>query len=184
MIALVFFMFSCLVALACGVMAAVSDVKTLKIPNMYPVMVLGAFVVGYGASFAFGYHEMVFSPWKEHLISGGVLFLGGFILFATGAYGAGDSKLIAAFGFWFGFKALVCFIFYTSLIGALVAVFTMFVKRSKPFKDPKSVWLKRVQEEGARDVPYGVAIAIGAVITFVYSGFFSEEVLVNFVSAG
>lgn len=182
MIALVVFIFTTLVALGCGVFSAVSDVKELKIPNAYPVIVLGAFVASYGAMFALGYHDQVFMPWKEHLISGVILFVGGFILFATGAYGAGDSKLIAAYGFWFGFKALVAFVFYTSILGALLAAVTLYIKRTKPFKAPKSVWIKQIQEEDSRAVPYGVAIAVGAVIAFVYSGYFSKEVLATFVA--
>ena len=81
------------------------------------------------------------------------LGLGVFILFAIAFYvglmGGGDVKLAAALALWFSPAGTLRFLVYMSIAGGILTVIVLGLHRLR-------------SKEGRPEVPYGVAIAIGA----------------------
>lgn len=181
MIFLIVFLICLFTALAFIGFAAWSDVQRMMIPNSFSLYIISSFIVCYGVLFFGGVHSHVFEPIVSHLISAAVMFGVTFVLFALKMIGAGDSKLATACALWVGAVHLMAFLFYMTLCGAALSLFALYVKRRKPFKSPKEgSWIAQVQG-GAEKVPYGVAIASGLIISFVYAEYFSAATLSSFV---
>ena len=152
--------FSSLMEVACLTIAAilllwvaVNDYRHFVIPNktvaaislLYPCYVLAA---GLGADP---------SGWLGGIATGGAVLLVGAGLFATGAFGGGDAKLIAAVALWAGPSLLVQFLLITAISGGVLAAAFLIAKSvAKPAGD------SAVFEGGSADnIPYGVAISTG-----------------------
>ena len=182
MIVLIIFLMCIFITLIIGGAAALSDFRSMTIPNMYSVYVIAAFAVAYICVW-FGGYDGVFAPILSHLISAGVTFLVTFILFGLKVIGAGDSKFATACAFWLGAKFLPIYLFYMTLTGGLLGAAALYIKKKKPFESPlEGSWIDQVQR-GKDKVPYGIAISVGMVIAFVYAGYFSADVLSAFVAA-
>lgn len=170
-------LFCLIVALGLGLAAALSDWRGLIIPNIYPAGILLAFVPAYAAFWFFAQGSDVFEGILSHLAGFGLVFLGSFALFSFNMFGAGDSKLCSAFAIWVGLKGLSAFIFYMAVIGGVLGLVTIMLKRHKPFPAAREgTWIARAQA-GENSVPYGIAITGGALIAFVWLGFFSVDTL-------
>jgi Flp pilus assembly protein protease CpaA len=97
---------------------AISDVRSLTIPNrycaaivlLYPVYVLTA---PYSVD------------WSDGAIVGVIALTIGFVLFAMRLAGAGDVKFFSAVSVWAGSHLLVEFVFTTALVGGLFALFML-----------------------------------------------------------
>lgn len=176
MFLLIVFLTCVFVACAVGVLAAVSDYRGMVIPNLYSLIIFGAFVLCYGALWVGG-HAGVFAPALSHVLGFVVVFGVTFGMYSAKIWGGGDQKLISAFAVWFGFSGLPVFLIYTTLFGGLIGVAALLLKKYKPFKAPKEGgWVAQVQA-GASKVPYGVAIAGGALVSFVKMGYVSLDTL-------
>ncbi len=182
MIVLIIFLMCIFITLFIGGAAALSDYRTMTIPNMYSVYVMAAFAIAYICIW-FGGYDGVFAPLLSHIISAAVTFVVTFILFGLKVIGAGDSKFATACAFWIGAKFLPIYLFYMTLCGGLLGAVALYIKKKKPFKDPvEGSWIAQVQS-GKDKVPYGIAISFGMVIAFLYAGYFSADVLSIFVAA-
>jgi prepilin peptidase CpaA len=91
-------------------------------------------------------------------------------LFAAGWIGGGDAKLFAAVALWLGWPAIVSFLMATALVGGALALLLLNVRVAwlKPYLAGAPPWLARLATTGEA-VPYGVAIAIGALVAFPQS---------------
>lgn len=98
---------------------------------------------------------MGLSPWPDMAIQLGVA-VAVFALFAAafqfGMMGGGDVKMIAALALWFPFDKLVSLIVIMSLAGGAITL-VMLVEK----------WVRRRSEQP--EIPYGIAIAIAALLT-------------------
>jgi len=96
-----------------------------------------------------------------------VALLAGMGMFAAGWIGGGDAKLLAAVSLWLGLSAMPVFLIVTALAGGGLAVLLMNVRSSwvQPYLASAPAWIARLATPGA-DVPYGVAIAVGALVAF------------------
>lgn len=145
------------IALVCY--GAWSDARTLRIPNTVSLALLAAFVpmavaAGIGVE-AIAWHLGV-----------GVLMLAiGFALFAAGLFGGGDAKLLAAAALWVGWNQLPFFVFAVVLIGGVLSLLVVLLRKGLGLWPD---WLVK-SAEGLfvpnKAVPYGIAIAAGALIT-------------------
>ncbi|MEZ5814156.1 MAG: prepilin peptidase [Alphaproteobacteria bacterium] len=181
MVLLIVFLASVFVAVGTGVLSALSDVRGMRIPNLHSGIIIGAFVVCYGLLWLGG-RDDVFAPLGSHLLGGLVVFGVTLAMFMGGVFGGGDSKLASAFSVWLGLKGLIPFVFYMSVAGGLLALAALALKKWKPVKNPKpESWIARVQA-GESKVPYGVAIVMGALVSFVEIGYFRGEVLSSFLA--
>lgn len=173
MLALLLFLFGVFVTLGMCYLAAKSDYKGYKIPNVVSIVIIGAFFMTYGGLTLLEQRDVFFKPIGMHLGSAFLVLMITGAMFALKKLGAGDSKLATAIALWTGFSGLVPFLFYMSLSGGVIAGFSLYLQKKKPFSSPsEGGWIDVVQKGGGV-VPYGIAIAIGAVASFIYLGFFN-----------
>jgi len=147
---LVFLVLPALLALAAG-----WDLVSFTIPNLLPLAMTAAFllfgVIAGLPGAAFG----------GHLAAGVVGLAAGFALFAAGYIGGGDAKLFAATALWFGFGDLLSYALIASLCGGALTLAILSLRHVPlPALLARQDWLVRLHE--ARSVPYGVALAAGA----------------------
>lgn len=165
-----------LLAVGALVAASISDFRTMTIPNLLPILVAGGFVVAYAgaAGVAYSGGPELFSSLAVHAIAFALVFAVTFLMFALGVWGAGDSKLAAAIGLWLGLAGVVPFLLVMSVAGlGLVAVFPILrrMDRIPAWLGPDSWWARLVR--GEKTVPYGIAIAVGALWAFYRLGYFT-----------
>lgn len=173
MIGFLFFLFGLLVTVGMCGLAAWSDFKGFRIPNLVSIVIIAAFALAYGVTMLTGQRAEIFMALPSHLASAGIVFLLTLVMFAFKALGAGDSKFATAVALWVALQSLAMFIVYMTFIGALIALATLALRRWKPLKNPPAgTWLAKAQE-GHNAVPYGIAIAGAALICFIDRGYFS-----------
>ena len=118
---------------ACGFFAAgaVTDLSRREVPNSIPLTLLALFAV-----YAFaGGSEPTGSLWKN-LTIGVALLVGGFALYSTGRFGAGDAKLAAVAGMWVGPAGLSFFLLGLGACAfALSAVALLPFARMQPLRE-------------------------------------------------
>ena len=90
-------------------------------------------------------------------------------LFALRLLGGGDAKLMAACVLWLGPAAMPPFLMWTAVAGGGLALLLLFARRlPAPVTAVGPPWVGRLLQPGG-DVPYGVAIAVGALVAFPLS---------------
>ena len=144
-----------LVALAIVlVVAAVIDVRTFTISNrLNATVALMAPLYWWSISLPF---------WPDAAIQVGVamaVFALLAVTFYLGMMGGGDVKLAAALALWFSPLSTVKFLVIMSLAGGLLTVVVLILHRSKRSTPSSEADEKEIQKP---EVPYGVAIAVGA----------------------
>lgn len=169
--------FCLMVAIGFGIASAISDFRSMTIPNLYAGLIVLAFIPAYLADHFTGNGLEFFASWKAHGLAAAIMFVITFILFTLKVIGAGDSKLCSAFALWTGLNGLIPYLFYMAILGALLGVATKILAARKPFAAPKEgSWIAKSQE-GQMGVPYGIAICFGAIVAFCVLGYFSPEKL-------
>lgn len=163
-----------LVAAAACLAACSSDFRTMTIPNRIPVAIGVAFAIAYAASFGMDPAVHGFHTPLSHMAAAAIMLGVTFLLFVTGVWGAGDSKLASALGLWLGLGGLPAFLIVTALAGGVLVLIAM-VARHLPASwcraDPSGTWPQRLKA-GARVVPYGIPIALGGLAAMAERGFF------------
>ena len=113
-------------------------------------------------------------PWPEfvsHLAAGAILLAAGFALFSFNLFGAGDAKLMAAAGLWFGTMKILPFLVFTALVGGVLAIcvaawsVTMIGWEIEGDASPFFGLYKRLRTLSP-NVPYGLALAVGGILAF------------------
>jgi prepilin peptidase CpaA len=155
---------TCLVSLLpiLAILAALSDLTSYTIPNWISLALAGAFAL---------LAVTVRLPLPVvgiHVATGLAALLAGMGLFALGWIGGGDAKLLSACCLWFGWPGAREFLLDTALAGGAFA-FLLIVARGqllRPFLPLQAGgWIGRLTTPG-EPAPYGVAIAVGALIAF------------------
>jgi prepilin peptidase CpaA len=141
--------------------AAIMDIKTYTIENWISVVIIALFPI-----ILFLNQGLEFSVLFSHLGTGLVMLLVGAGLFASGAFGGGDAKLIAAISVWLGWKPLMPFLLIMSFAGGLLTLVILLIRKLNLFKDTKHEWLQKMREKD-RGIPYGVAISIAGIFFFI-----------------
>lgn len=155
-----------------AVLAASSDFKRLTIPNSYSMIIGLSFCVA--AICEWFYPQLMpLSSLLSHVLAGAIIFLVTILLFSMKKIGAGDSKLASALAVWCGLSGVPAFLFYMALTGGLLASFSLIVKYFKLFPSASADgWIGQVRD-GNGKVPYGIALAVGAMITFYIQGYYT-----------
>lgn len=140
------------------VVAATADVLSRRIPNHLTVLTAVSFLP-FALAAGMPSHAMLL-----HAGVGIAMLAVGFLLFSFNIIGGGDAKLLAAAAFWLGLDSLAVFLSMTVLAGGILALAVLawsLLARDSQVKDPglssRIGWLKP-------SVPYGYAIAIGAIL--------------------
>lgn len=140
------------------VIAAVGDVRRYLIPNRL-CAVVAALALPYWIAACMGTGAPLLPALGLQLGVALLVFAGFALLFALGAMGGGDVKLIAALALWVPAQRIPELLFYVALAGGALAL--------------ALIASRRVRGNTSRAVPYGVAIAAGGI-------WFALEPIVNF----
>ena len=143
--------------------AAVQDVLVRRIANGFILVLAASFIA---AALAAG------MPWNVvglHAATGAGILLAGFVIFAFGLFGGGDAKLLAASALWLGLPALPALLMITVAVGAILALAVL--GWSLIILDGEIRGSRLMGRLGAfkPDVPYGFAIAAGALMAYPHS---------------
>lgn len=127
---------------------SVIDIKHMIIPD-----VLSLPMIFLGPLMALIHPELpVFDSLIGALLGAGSIYLIAWIYFLVRrreGIGMGDAKLLAAIGAWLGYTSLVPTVLFASLVGSLVGVILMFIKKQFDFQT---------------EIPFGPFLSLGAAI--------------------
>lgn len=138
--------------------AAMHDLASYRIPNWISLALLVAFLV------AFPFSSLGWSDLGLHALVGLGALAAGFALFALGMVGGGDAKLFAAGALWLGLEGLAPYAFGMALTGGVMCTAILAVRRlAFGALLPPWGWVEALRDE-TNGVPYGVAIAGGAIL--------------------
>jgi prepilin peptidase CpaA len=147
--------------------AAAYDLATLTIPNWITLALVALFpLAGIVGGFAW-------ADWGWHLLVGFLALSAGVTVFAFGYAGGGDAKLFAAGALYMGLGGIGPFILAIALCGGALALAFLFLRRLPlPVFLLSQPWMARLYAKG-QGVPYGVAIAAGALIVLPNTNLFA-----------
>lgn len=151
---------------ALAILAALSDAASMTIPNWISAVLVLAFFPA-----ALATHMPVPQIGLSAALGFAALMVG-VAMFALRWIGGGDAKLLAASVLWLGLAGAGPFLIWTAIAGgalgvALIGARKLIVFAPLPFRQPP--WLERLLAP-AGDIPYGIAIAAGALAAFPQSG--------------
>ncbi|MDH4980970.1 prepilin peptidase [Hyphomicrobium sp. D-2] len=139
--------------------AAAMDVFTMRIRNYVSIAIAAAFpVVALIAGLPA--HQVLM-----HFGIGAAVMLLTMALFAFNLMGGGDAKLIPAAAVWMGYEQILPFLVYMTLFGGALSLFVVFYRSFPAAALPLPQWALRLHQPGYA-IPYGVAIAAGALIAY------------------
>jgi prepilin peptidase CpaA len=144
----------------CMVFAALSDMLSMTIANWVSLLLVAAFAVVAPLT------GMDWAAYGWHFAAGAMVLAGTFALFALGAMGGGDAKLLSATAVWMGFNLqLLDYLTITALIGGVLTLAIIVFRRSAlAAHTGDNMFLRHLAN--ARGVPYGIALGIGGLIAF------------------
>jgi prepilin peptidase CpaA len=146
------------------IIAALTDIASFTIPNRLTLLLAAcylpvALILGrpfgeIGIGLAIGVGALVVAV----------------AMFAAGWIGGGDAKLFAGVALWLGWPASAPFLMVTALAGGGLALLLLNARATwlKPYLAGAPPWLDKLTTNGEA-VPYGVAIALGALVAFPQS---------------
>lgn len=141
------------------IVAALKDVTSFTIPNWISLALVAAF---YPAALAAGAPLAVIGTCT---LVGVAALVAGMAMFALNWIGGGDAKLLAATALWLGWPAILPFLLATALVGGGLALILLRMRSAsvRPLMERGPPWVARLAT--SPDAPYGLAIAIGALLT-------------------
>ncbi len=150
--------------LFCGlvVLAAIQDVAQLKISNAFPIAITALFGAWLSQT---GFEGDLW----ENLVLFAIVLGFGILLFSKSWLGGGDVKLLAAIALWFDLNGGLSLVVWTLMGGGLLALIFMGVRRMLPARLTADGGLAALRKKGP--IPYGIAIAAGAIFCAQTSGF-------------
>ena len=157
---------------------AITDFLKLKIPNILPAAIIFCFIGAVITQEILG--KNAFQDLSSHLMSGGVMLAIMMVLFFLRLFGGGDAKIIPAIALWTGLNGLPLFLMVTTIAGGLLALLSIILRKTKMGQSliKKAVSVPAIQNgwvsalaNNMNVVPYGIAIAIGAIASFRHLGY-------------
>lgn len=142
------------------ILAGLTDLTSMKIPNWISgLLILGFFP----AAIAVGLPPLTITAHVGVAILALMIGMG---MFALRWLGGGDAKLMAAVCLWLGFSGSGLFVLWTGVMGGLFCLILMFARSHvAPFVADGPGWVSQLMQPKG-DIPYGVAIAAGALLAF------------------
>lgn len=145
----------------CMVFAAISDALSMTISNRVSLILVATFTLVAPLT------GMEWATYGWHFAAGGMVLLVTFSLFALGAMGGGDAKLLAATSLWMGFSLQLLDYLVTAAMlgGALTLLIMMF--RGSPLSvfTGGNMFLRHFADKEV-GIPYGVALGIGGLLSY------------------
>jgi prepilin peptidase CpaA len=142
------------------IVGGLHDLTTMTIPNWIPGLLILAF---FPAALLVGLAPLAVAAHVGIAIAALCVGAG---MFALNWIGGGDAKLIAAACLWLGVSGSGMFLLWTGLFGGLFCVALLFARfYARPYVHAMPGWVAQLMEPRG-DIPYGVAIAAGALAAF------------------
>jgi prepilin peptidase CpaA len=142
------------------IIGGIKDVTSMKIPNWISGLLILGFVP---AALAVGLSPMVIAV---HFGTALVALLFMMALFALRWIGGGDAKLFASACLWLGLSGSGLFLLWTAIAGGLLSLFILMARGwLRPWVSAAPGWVGQLMEPKG-DIPYGVAIAAGALMAY------------------
>jgi len=141
------------------IVAGLHDLTTMKIPNWISLALLAGF---FPAALLVGLSG---GEIAMHVGVGVAALLVGMALFALNWVGGGDAKILAAGCLWMGQTGALVFVLYSAVIGGVFCLALISARKIAPGYLGVPAWATRLLEPDG-DVPYGVALAGGALLAF------------------
>lgn len=145
------------------IVAGIGDWLTMKIPNWLNGLIGVCFFI---AAFLTG---MPLEQIGWHIVAGAAVLAAGFGLFAFRFIGGGDAKLLAVAALWLGTGQLIEFLVIMTLAGGLLAIAMKFWWWLKLESEIRKLDGLKSKLKSSIDLPYGIAITIGALVAFRHS---------------
>ena len=145
------------------ILSGAVDVMTRRIPNS---LVVGTAALFLPAALVTGMPIWIMSL---HVATAAVLLVLGFGLFSFGVVGGGDAKMMAAAGLWLGFPCSILFITFSALSGGLLAAAMGLWFLVTMEGGMHSAWFDKAVAPLKPSVPYGFALAAGAILATPFS---------------
>jgi prepilin peptidase CpaA len=140
--------------------AAASDLLTMTISNRVSLALAAGFLALALVS-GMGIYDIL-----SHVGAGATVLAMAFACFAMGWVGGGDAKLAASAALWFGFGHLLNYLVYASLFGGALTLLLLQLRQwPLPYPFAGQAWLIRLHAKES-GIPYGIALAIGALMTY------------------
>jgi prepilin peptidase CpaA len=136
--------------------AAIYDAATLTIPNWISLALVGLFPVVAICS------GLDFTAVGVHLSIGFAALIVGMILFALNLIGGGDAKFFAAVALFVGLSDLASYVVIVVFAGSILALLLLAARRLNLLGVSMDWLLTRTR--GGAVIPYGIAIAVGALL--------------------
>ncbi len=166
------FLFPALIAFA-----AANDLFTMIIPNRLSLLLIAGFFV------LAGFGGMSFQDMAMHAGAGLIILVISFTLFSFGWIGGGDAKIASAVALWFGFPHLIEYLLYTSIFGgALTLLLLQFRQYPLPAVLSSQPWILHLHDKNT-GVPYGIALAIGALMIYPETEWMKNVDLTRFMGS-
>lgn len=142
------------------IVAGLHDLTTMKIPNW----ISGLLILGF-----FPTALLLGLPLSAVATSVGLAvaaLLVGAGMFALKWLGGGDAKLLAAVTLWLGLSGVLPFLLFTAMAGGGLCLLLLLARaRLQVYAVNGPIWITRLLAPKG-DVPYGVAIAVGALLAY------------------
>lgn len=140
------------------IVAGVGDALTRRIPHLLLIILAVSF---FPLAYAYG------MSWPQvglHALAGFAMLMAAYILFSVGILGGGDAKLLAVVALWSGPSGAPEFLLMTAISGAFLAlvigIWSLMGFEAEIRSLPGRLRLTWIRPS----LPYGVAIAAGAII--------------------
>lgn len=146
------------------ILGGVRDLVSYRIPNWISLALLAGFAPAALAALAAG---TPLSALGLNLAVGAAALAAGVAMWSLRWIGGGDAKLFAAAALWIGWPAAGVYLAVTGLAGGALALLLLQLRSPilRPYALQGPAWFARLAEPG-ESVPYGVAIAVGALVAF------------------
>ncbi|MDP3803273.1 MAG: prepilin peptidase [Phenylobacterium sp.] len=142
------------------IVAGLKDLISMKIPNWISGLIVLAF---FPAALVVG---LDLATVATNIGLAVLALLVGAGMFALRWIGGGDAKLMAATCLWLGLAGSGMFLLWTGVMGGLFCLVLIFARvYSRPYLLGAPGWIVQLMEPKG-DIPYGVAIAAGALMAY------------------
>lgn len=149
---------ACFLLLSTWVCAALSDLRSMTIPNSISIAMIAGFVL------LAPFSDVSWQAALYSLLAALLTFAVCFVLFAANVMGGGDAKLLTASALWFGLTLpLITFFVHTALLGGILTIIILFLRSKNPWALTLAAFLPDSLTNGKK-VPYGLAIAASGII--------------------
>lgn len=145
----------------CMAYAAVSDMLSMTIANRVSLLLVASFMI------IAPFTGMDWATYGMHLAAGAMVLSATFALFAIGAMGGGDAKLLAATSVWMGFSiVLMQYLLLAGFVGGVLTLAIMSYRGSVLAVFTGRNRMLRNFADSSLGIPYGIGLGIAGLMIY------------------